>query len=78
MLVKSVGKLKLMREGLRALCDVRLVSLIACKGLVEFCMHTFETICQISLCRELRLLEVIFCVIEALQTIQKDQVVDLT
>lgn len=39
-LVKSVDKLKLMREGLRTLCDASLVPLIACKGLVEFGMHT--------------------------------------
>ena len=67
-----------MREGLCAICDASLVSFVACKGLVEFGMHTFEKICQIPLCWDLRLLEVIFGVIEALQAIQEHQMVDLT
>jgi hypothetical protein len=77
-LVKPVGQLKLKRNVLRALGDVLLVPFIASKGLVEFGMHAFEAIYQVPLCRGLRLLEVIFGIIEGLQAVQKHQVVNLT
>ena len=76
--MKPVGQLKLMRNFLRALCYMRLVPFIAREGLVEFGMHPIEAVCQVPLCRDLRLLEVIFSIIETFQAVQKHQVVNLT
>ena len=63
-LVKPLGQLKLARNVLRALGYMRLVPFIASEGLVEFGMHPIEAVCQVPLCRDLRLLEVIFGIIE--------------
>jgi hypothetical protein len=77
-LVKPVGQLKLLRNVLRTLGDLLLVPFIASEGLVEFGMHPFEVISQVPLCGDLRLLELIFGVIEGLQAVQEHQVVNLT